>query len=56
MVAAAGSRYGPTAALADIGTLLDGGVPFALIAKPCDLNAMRRLAHRDPRVNRLVRY
>ncbi len=56
VVAAAGSRYGPTAALADIGTLLDGGVPFALIAKPCDLNAMRRLAHRDPRVNRLVRY
>ena len=56
VLAAAGSRYGPTAALATMGTLLDGGEPFALIAKPCDLNAMRRLAHHDPRVNRLVRY
>ena len=56
VLAAAGSRYGPTAALAQIGTLLDGNQPFALIAKPCDLNAMRRLAHHDPRVDRLVRY
>ena len=56
VLAAAGSRYGPTAALANMGTLLDVGEPFALIAKPCDLNAMRRLAHHDPRVNQLVRY
>ena len=56
VLAAAGSRYGPTAALARIGSLLDGNEPFALIAKPCDLNAMRRLAHHDPRVDRLVRY
>ena len=56
VVAAAGSRYGPTAALAGIGSLLEAGEPFALIAKPCDLNAMRRLAHHDPRVNELVRY
>lgn len=54
--AAAGSRYGPTAALLSIAALLDAGEPFALIAKPCDLNAMRRLAHHDPRVNKLVRY
>ena len=56
VLAAAGSRYGPTAALANIGMLLDNGEPFALIAKPCDLNAMRRLAHHDSRVNQLVRY
>ena len=56
VLAAAGSRYGPTAALAQIGALLDGDEPFALIAKPCDLNAMRRLAHHDPRVDKLVRY
>ena len=56
VLAAAGSRYGPTAALSHIADLLDAGEPFALIAKPCDLNAMRRLAHHDPRVNDLVRY
>ena len=56
VLAAAGSRYGPTAALSHIATLLDAGEPLALIAKPCDLNAMRRLAHHDPRVNKLVRY
>jgi len=56
VLAAAGSRYGPTAALSHIAELLDAGEPFALIAKPCDLNAMRRLAHHDPRVNQLVRY
>ena len=56
VLAAAGSRYGPTAALSPIADLLDAGEPFALIAKPCDLNAMRRLAHHDPRVDRLVRY
>lgn len=56
VMAAAGSRYGPTAALATMADLLESGEPFALIAKPCDLNAMRRLAHHDKRVNRLVRY
>jgi coenzyme F420 hydrogenase subunit beta len=52
----AGSRYGPAAALVDFTSLLDREEPFALIAKPCDLSAVRNLAKRDPRVDRLMRY
>ncbi|WP_246660552.1 Coenzyme F420 hydrogenase/dehydrogenase, beta subunit C-terminal domain [Nitratireductor sp. XY-223] len=52
----AGSRYGPTAPLIDFDDVLAREEPFALIAKPCDLNAVRNLAHRDPRVDALVRY
>ncbi len=52
----AGSRYGPTAALIDLDSALARGEPFALIAKPCDLNAVRNLARLDPRVNALIRY
>jgi coenzyme F420 hydrogenase subunit beta len=52
----AGSRYGPTAPLIDLEAALARGRPFALVAKPCDLNAVRNLAHLDARVNRLIRY
>lgn len=52
----AGSRYGPTAPLIDLEGALARGRPFALVAKPCDLNAVRNLAHLDARVNRLIRY
>ena len=52
----AGSRYGPAAPLVDFTALLDGGEPFALIAKPCDITAVRNLARIDPRVDRYLRY
>ena len=52
----AGSRYGPTAPLIDLEAALALDRPFALVAKPCDLNAVRNLAHLDMRVNRLIRY
>lgn len=52
----AGSRYGPTAPLIDLEAALALERPFALVAKPCDLNAVRNLAHLDERVNRLIRY
>ncbi len=52
----AGSRYGPVAPLADFGEILDRGEPFALIAKPCDITAVRNLARLDPRVDDLMRY
>jgi coenzyme F420 hydrogenase subunit beta len=52
----AGSRYGPAAALVDFTTLLDREEPFALIAKPCDLSAVRNLGSYDPRVDRFMRY
>jgi coenzyme F420 hydrogenase subunit beta len=52
----AGSRYGPAAPLLDFTSILEREEPFALIAKPCDLSAVRNLAKLDPRVDRLMRY
>ena len=56
VLAGAGSRYGPTAPLVDIGDHLDRGRPFAFIGKPCDVAALRNLARFDARVDELVRY
>jgi coenzyme F420 hydrogenase subunit beta len=53
---AAGSRYGPAAPLIDFTSILDRAEPFALIAKPCDVSAVRNLAKFDPRVDRYMRY
>ena len=53
---AAGSRYGPAAPLLDIGAALDREQPFAFIAKPCDVAALRNYAEQDGRVDRLLRY
>jgi len=52
----AGSRYGPTAALLNMDAVLARDRPFALVAKPCDLAAVRNLARIDARVDRLLRY
>lgn len=53
---AAGSRYGPAAPLKHFLELLDRQQPFAFIAKPCDITAVRNLARRDERVNQYCRY
>jgi coenzyme F420 hydrogenase subunit beta len=53
---AVGSRYGPAAPLVDFTALLDRAEPFALIAKPCDIAAVRNLARVDSRVDRYLRY
>lgn len=51
-----GSRYGPTAPLRHVTDVLDRGRPFAFVAKPCDIAALRNWARHDPRVDELVRY
>ena len=56
VMAGAGSRYGPTAALIDLAEVLDRGRPFAYCGKPCDIGALRNYARRDPRVDQLVRF
>ncbi|MET1029050.1 MAG: Coenzyme F420 hydrogenase/dehydrogenase, beta subunit C-terminal domain [Dongiaceae bacterium] len=52
----AGSRYGPAAPLVDFNEILERKEPFALIAKPCDITAVRNLARLDPRVDQYMRY
>ncbi|MDP9065166.1 MAG: Coenzyme F420 hydrogenase/dehydrogenase, beta subunit C-terminal domain [Pseudomonadota bacterium] len=52
----AGSRYGPAAPLIDFLEVLEQERPFALIAKPCDVDAVRNLAKIDRRVDRYMRY
>ncbi len=53
---AAGSRYGPAAPLRSLCEILDGGRPFALVGKPCDVAAARSLARVDPRADAQMRY
>jgi len=53
---AAGSRYGPTAPLLDVDTVLARGRPFAFIGKPCDIAALRNFGRFDARVDALVKY
>lgn len=52
----AGSRYGPAAPLLNINEVLDRNQPFAFVAKPCDIGALRNYARQDERVDRLLRY
>lgn len=50
----AGSRYGPAAPLIDFQSVLERAEPFALIAKPCDITAVRNLARLDARVDQYL--
>ena len=52
--AAAGSCYAPAAPLTELGRMLDRGVKFAVIAKPCDISAVRLVGEKDPRVRELI--
>lgn len=51
-----GSRYGPVAPLLHLDEHLDTARPFAVVAKPCDVAAIRNLAKHDPRVGRHLKY
>lgn len=54
--AGAQSRYGPAAPLRHVAQLLDEGTVFAVLAKPCDIAAIRNLARVDSRVDRQIPY
>lgn len=54
VISRAGSRYGPSDTLAGLEAALSRGKPFALIAKPCDANAVQARAKDDPRLDRLL--
>jgi coenzyme F420 hydrogenase subunit beta len=50
------SRYGPAAPLRHVMQLLDEGLRFAVLGKPCDMAAIRNLARVDDRVEEQVPY
>jgi coenzyme F420 hydrogenase subunit beta len=50
---AVGSRYAPSAPLAEIEPLLAGSERFAFVGKPCDIAALRALSGHDPRVDKV---
>ncbi|MFN3627941.1 MAG: Coenzyme F420 hydrogenase/dehydrogenase, beta subunit C-terminal domain [Parvibaculum sp.] len=50
IVEGAGSRYASSSPLMDIDRMLADGGAMAFIGKPCDVSALRRLGHVDPRV------
>ncbi len=51
VLAAAGSRYAPSAPLAELETWLARPGRFAFVGKPCDVAALRALARADPRID-----
>ncbi len=48
VLAAAGSRYAPSAPLSDLAQIIARGQPLAFVGKPCDAAALRALVQRDP--------
>lgn len=56
VIEGAQSRYGPAAPLVHISALLDKGLRIAVIAKPCDVSAIRNLARVDARARKQVKY
>lgn len=54
VLAATGSRYGPTAVFTRLEEALDTADRLAVIAKPCDLSALRLRARSDQRIGRQV--
>jgi coenzyme F420 hydrogenase subunit beta len=56
VIEASQSRYGPAAPLTHVMALLEGGIRFAVIAKPCDISAVRSLSKLDDRARRLIPY
>jgi len=56
VLAGSQSRYGPAAPLVHVRGLLDAGERFAVLAKPCDVAAIRNLGRQDARVAAQVPY
>jgi coenzyme F420 hydrogenase subunit beta len=54
ILAGAGSRYGPADPLSGLIEMLNKGEPFAVVAKPCDISAIRLLGCSDARVDGLI--
>ena len=55
VLANSGSRYAPVSVLAGLKDALERKEPFVVIAKPCDANAVRRLALKDERIDKFCK-
>ncbi len=56
VIAGSQSRYGPSPALSKLCDVIDSGDRIAVIAKPCDILAVRNLMRIDPRAARQIQY
>ena len=56
VISGAQSRYGPAAPLVHVNRLLDEGLTFAVIGKPCDVAAIRNLQRIDTRAVKQIPY
>src|SRR5690606_8516883 len=56
VLAAAGSRYAPSAPLDGLPERLDGRTRYAFVGKPCDVAALRALAKLDARIDAQIVY
>lgn len=54
VLANAGSRYAPTAPLADLNELLTEEARFAFVGKPCDVAALRAYTELEPHVGQKI--
>jgi coenzyme F420 hydrogenase subunit beta len=54
ILAAAGSRYAPSAPLEELDEYLRDGKRFAFVGKPCDIASLRMMALLDPRIDRQI--
>jgi coenzyme F420 hydrogenase subunit beta len=54
VVGGVGARYGPAAPLQLLHSILNRGERIVVVAKPCDIAAVRNLARTDDRVDRLL--
>lgn len=56
VIAGSQSRYGPSPALTKLCEVIETGARIAIIAKPCDITAVRNLMRLDVRASRQVLY
>jgi coenzyme F420 hydrogenase subunit beta len=56
VLSGAQSRYGPSSPLVHVNALLDEGIRFAVVAKPCDISAIRNLQRQDARAAARIPY
>lgn len=54
VLVSAGSRYVPSATLAELEWHLASGAQFAVVGKPCDIASLRRMAKTDARIARQI--